>query len=92
MLKLRNLVFLIILKVSRFVSIQNCIAWMSKTWIDGVGVPEPSALGSMSESERNALGATLKDRGNKLYSKKDFRKAVDWYVSLFIKLACSFLL
>ena len=32
----------------------------------------------MSEADRNALGATLKDRGNKLYSKKDFKKAVEW--------------
>ena len=31
--------------------------------------------------ERNTLGATLKDRGNKLYSKKDFRRAVEWSVS-----------
>ena len=31
--------------------------------------------------ERNAFGAKLKDRGNKLYSKKDFQKAVEWWVS-----------
>jgi import receptor subunit TOM70 len=37
-------------------------------------------LKDLSEKERNDLGATLKDRGNKLYSKKDFRKAVEWYV------------
>ena len=30
--------------------------------------------------ERNAFGAKLKDRGNKLYSKKEFQKAVDWCV------------
>ena len=28
--------------------------------------------------DRNGLGAKLKDRGNKLYSKKDFKKAVEW--------------
>lgn len=33
----------------------------------------------MSEADRNALGATLKDRGNKLYAKKDFKKAVECY-------------
>lgn len=33
----------------------------------------------MSEADRNALGATLKDRGNKLYSKKEFKKAVECY-------------
>lgn len=33
----------------------------------------------MSDADRNALGATLKDRGNKLYAKKDFKKAVECY-------------
>lgn len=33
----------------------------------------------MSDAERNALGKTLKDRGNKLYSKKDFKRAVECY-------------
>jgi hypothetical protein len=42
----------------------------------------------MSETERNALGATLKERGNKLYSKKDFKKAVDWLVSQYLSSGC----
>ncbi|GMK56693.1 hypothetical protein CspeluHIS016_0305330 [Cutaneotrichosporon spelunceum] len=43
------------------------------------GVPDAAGIAAMSESERNALGKTLKDRGNKLYSKKDFKKAVECY-------------
>lgn len=42
-------------------------------------VPDTAGLAAMSESDRNALGATLKDRGNKLYSKKDFKRAVECY-------------
>lgn len=43
------------------------------------GVPDAAGLAAMSEAERNTLGATLKDRGNKLYSKKEFKKAVECY-------------
>lgn len=35
-------------------------------------------ISSAKEKERNTLGATLKDRGNKLYSRKDFQRAVEW--------------
>ncbi|ORX40842.1 mitochondrial import receptor subunit tom40 [Kockovaella imperatae] len=42
-------------------------------------VPDEAGLAAMSESDRNALGATLKDRGNKLYSRKDFKRAVECY-------------
>lgn len=42
------------------------------------GVPDAAGLSGMSESQRNALGATLKDRGNKLYSKKEYKRAVEW--------------
>ncbi|GFZ51338.1 72 kDa mitochondrial outer membrane protein [Saitozyma sp. JCM 24511] len=42
-------------------------------------VPDEEALKAMSDAERNTLGATLKDRGNKLYSKKDFKRAVECY-------------
>jgi import receptor subunit TOM70 len=42
-------------------------------------VPDAAGLAAMSDADRNALGATLKDRGNKLYSKKDFKKAVECY-------------
>lgn len=43
------------------------------------GVPDQKELEDMSESARNELGATLKDRGNKLYSKKSFQKAIECY-------------
>ncbi|WOO81924.1 Mitochondrial import receptor subunit tom70 [Vanrija pseudolonga] len=44
------------------------------------GVPkDEEGLAALSDAERNALGATLKDRGNKLYSKKEFKKAVECY-------------
>ncbi|BEJ13692.1 hypothetical protein CspHIS471_0308660 [Cutaneotrichosporon sp. HIS471] len=43
------------------------------------GVPDAAGIEAMSEADRNALGKTLKDRGNKLYSKKDFKKAVECY-------------
>ncbi|KAK4689665.1 hypothetical protein P7C73_g431, partial [Tremellales sp. Uapishka_1] len=42
-------------------------------------VPDSEKLAGMSEAERNLLGATLKDRGNKLYSKRDFKTAVECY-------------
>ncbi|WVR08724.1 hypothetical protein IAU60_005782 [Kwoniella sp. DSM 27419] len=42
-------------------------------------VPDDAQLATMDDTARNALGATLKDRGNKLYSKKDFKKAVECY-------------
>ncbi|WWD07113.1 hypothetical protein V865_005210 [Kwoniella europaea PYCC6329] len=42
-------------------------------------VPDATTLESMDDSARNTLGASLKDRGNKLYSKKDFQKAVECY-------------
>ena len=44
-----------------------------------LGVPDAADLAAMSDADRNALGATLKDRGNKLYAKKDFKKAVECY-------------
>lgn len=44
-----------------------------------LGVPDAAGLAAMSDADRNALGATLKDRGNKLYAKKDFKKAVECY-------------
>lgn len=40
---------------------------------------DEEGLAALSDAERNALGATLKDRGNKLYSKKEFKKAVECY-------------
>lgn len=43
------------------------------------GIPDAAGLAAMSDADRNALGATLKDRGNKLYAKKDFKKAVECY-------------
>lgn len=43
-------------------------------------IPSGDELAKMSESDRNAKGAELKDRGNKFYSKKEFQKAVEWYV------------
>ncbi|WVQ86257.1 hypothetical protein IAT38_008425 [Cryptococcus sp. DSM 104549] len=43
------------------------------------GVPDAKALEEMSEADRNALGVTLKDRGNKLYSKKELQKAIECY-------------
>lgn len=43
------------------------------------GIPDEAAIAAMSESDRNALGKKLKDKGNKLYSKKDFKRAVDCY-------------
>ncbi|OCF35933.1 mitochondrial outer membrane 72K protein [Kwoniella heveanensis BCC8398] len=42
-------------------------------------VPDAATLESMDEAARNTLGTSLKDRGNKLYSKKDFKKAVECY-------------
>nr|ODN82370.1 mitochondrial outer membrane 72K protein [Cryptococcus depauperatus CBS 7841] len=43
------------------------------------GVPSEQELKNMSESARNEIGATLKDRGNKLYSRKEFTKAIECY-------------
>ncbi|WWC72734.1 uncharacterized protein I206_106698 [Kwoniella pini CBS 10737] len=42
-------------------------------------VPDAATLATMDDIARNNLGSSLKDRGNKLYSKKDFQKAVECY-------------
>ncbi|WWC65177.1 uncharacterized protein I303_107791 [Kwoniella dejecticola CBS 10117] len=42
-------------------------------------IPDAATLSSMDDTARNNLGSSLKDRGNKLYSKKDFQKAVECY-------------
>lgn len=42
-------------------------------------IPDEAALAAMGDAERNTLGASLKDRGNKLYSRKEFAKAVECY-------------
>ena len=44
------------------------------------GLPSTAAeIEAMPAAERNALAAQLKDKGNKLYSKKEFQKAVEVY-------------
>ncbi|ORY28008.1 hypothetical protein BCR39DRAFT_468703 [Naematelia encephala] len=42
-------------------------------------VPDATKLSEMSDAERNALGATLKERGNKLFKNRDFTRAVECY-------------
>ncbi|WRT70870.1 uncharacterized protein IL334_007869 [Kwoniella shivajii] len=42
-------------------------------------VPDAATVAAMDDVARNNLGASLKDRGNKLYSKKEFQKAVECY-------------
>ncbi|KAL7420897.1 TOM (translocase of outer membrane) complex component [Cryptotrichosporon argae] len=42
-------------------------------------VPDAAALAVMSDEARNELGQKLKEQGNKLYSKKEFKKAVECY-------------
>ena len=46
----------------------------------------------MRRQGRNALGVTLKDRGNKLYSKKDYRRAVEWCPGFYGNLGPSLIL
>lgn len=42
------------------------------------GFPSTTAeIEALPVAERNSLAAQLKDKGNKLYSKKEFQKAVD---------------
>ncbi|ODN99615.1 mitochondrial outer membrane 72K protein [Cryptococcus wingfieldii CBS 7118] len=43
------------------------------------GIPSDSEIEHMSGAKRDELGATLKDRGNKLYAKKDYKKAIECY-------------
>ncbi|KAK8850687.1 hypothetical protein IAR55_004607 [Kwoniella newhampshirensis] len=42
-------------------------------------IPDAEALAGLDDTAKNQLGASLKDRGNKLYSKKEFKKAVECY-------------
>jgi tetratricopeptide (TPR) repeat protein len=47
---------------------------------NSAGFPSTTAeIEALSATERNTLAAQLKDKGNKLYSKKEFQKAVDVY-------------
>ncbi|WWD20858.1 hypothetical protein CI109_105335 [Kwoniella shandongensis] len=42
-------------------------------------IPDEETLAGLDDTAKNQLGASLKDRGNKLYSKKEFKKAVECY-------------